>query len=209
MEPVEESRLPQVSITWSLKPAIHSFSSNVAPTLEIALTNHDTRPITIYNEFLIPSTILAEGHFDIFDYTTNEQVDQIKTRFCDFPPPSKVHVPLREQLFHTLHPEEPTIFTTAFGRTKTPPRPKHKGENARGQSRGVDGLEIGHHYGLRPGKGWGFIRWWGYGEKDQVINPNGIKLDGRELAYKSKKTPHPGIRVDIDELPELAFECIE
>lgn len=77
------------------------------------------------------------------------------------------------------------------------------------QSRGVDGLEIGHRYGLRPGKGWGYIRWWEYGEKDEVMNPPGGRLDGREMAYSRKKTPHPGIRVHVEALPEIRFECVE
>ncbi|KAI4095312.1 MAG: hypothetical protein L6R37_007089 [Teloschistes peruensis] len=208
METTGEAPQPEISVTWSLEPTTHSFSKDPSPTLKLHLTNHENRPITIYNEFLIPSVVLAEGHFVIFNYTSDKAVDQIKTRFCDFPPPSKVHVPLREQLFHTLLPGEPTVFTATFGRSKMPSQPKLT-DSGTTQSRGVDGLEIGHRYGLRPGKGWGYIRWWEYGEKDEVMNPPGGRLDGREMAYSRKKTPHPGIRVHVEALPEIRFECVE
>ena len=82
------------------------------------------------------------------------------------------------------------------------------GERDNKQARGVNGLEVGHHYGLRPGKGWGYIRWWQDGEKDAVINPAEGKLDGRELAYRNK-APYPGIRVDVEKLPEIEFWCIQ
>ncbi|KAI4203197.1 MAG: hypothetical protein LQ350_002073 [Teloschistes chrysophthalmus] len=124
METTGEAPQPDTSVTWSLEPTTHSFSKDPSPTIKLQLTNHDSRPITIYNEHLIPSVVLAEGHFIIFDYTSNKTVDQTKTRFCDFPPPSKVHVPLREHLFHTLHPGEPTVFTATFGRSKMPSQPK-------------------------------------------------------------------------------------
>ncbi|KAL8740395.1 MAG: hypothetical protein Q9190_006903 [Brigantiaea leucoxantha] len=207
MEAENVTLQPKIAADWSLEPTTHSFSNNASPVLKLFLTSHDSRPITIYNEFMIPSIVLADGSFDIFDYTENKTVDQIKTRYCDIPPPSKVKVPLREHLFHTLYPGEPVVFTATFGTSKTPSRPKHECE--RNQSRGVHGLEIGHLYGLRPGKDWGFIRWWEYGEKDEVINPPGGKLDGREMAYKHKKTPHAGIRVKVEELPEIRFECVE
>ena len=97
-----EEPLPKISITWSLDPTTHSFSSSSAPTLRLCLINHATRPITIYNEYRNPTTLLAEGRFSIFDHTTNSEVAQLKTRFCDFEPPSKVDVPLGEKMFHNL-----------------------------------------------------------------------------------------------------------
>ncbi|KAI4121166.1 MAG: hypothetical protein LQ338_006529 [Usnochroma carphineum] len=209
----EETSEPAISVSWSLDPPTHSYSSDTAPTLKLSLTSHATRPITIYNEYMNPSIVLAEGHLSIFDHTANVEVDQVKTRYCDFPPPSKVHVPLREQMFHTLYPEVPKVFTGTFGRGKMPPKPKlpesSNGERDKKQARGVDGLEPGHQYSLRPGKGWGYIRWWEYGEKDQVINPPEGRLDGRQVAYNRKKTPHPAIRVNVEELPEIEFWCVE
>ena len=210
-----EERVPEpnVTVNWSLEPRIHSYSSDISPTLKLSLTNHGKRPITIYDEDLNPFTILAEGHLSIFDHTAKSEVDQVKTRFCNIPPPSKVNVPLREQLFHTLYPEVPVVFTTTFGRSKTPSRPKSiNGDNSsrrKSQARGVHGLEPGHHYGLRPGKARGFIRWWEYGEKDEVINPPQGKLDGREVAYDDRKAPHQGIHVNLADLPEIQFWCIE
>lgn len=212
MDVAGKDSTPDISVDWSLEPTTHSYSTGTAPILKLSLTNHDDRPITIYNEHLNPSTVLAEGRLCIFDYTANAEVDQVKTRYCDFPPPSKVHVPLREQILHTLYPQESIVFTATFGRSKMPSKPKLRdgvdGERDHKQARGVDGLEVGHHYGLRPGKGWGYIRWWQYGEKYAVINPAEGKLDGRELAY-GKKVPHPGIRVNVEELPEIEFWCIQ
>ncbi|CAF9922466.1 MAG: hypothetical protein HETSPECPRED_005080 [Heterodermia speciosa] len=204
---------PNVTIDWCLEPTTHSYSSASSPTLKFSLINHGDRPITIYEEHIDPSTILAEGRLSIFDHTTNTDVDQIKTRYCSIAPPSKVHVPLREQLFHTLYSEVPVTFTTTFGRSKTPSRPKSidadDGHGKKDQARGVHGLEPGHRYSLRPGKGWGFVRWWEYGEKEEVMNPPEGKLDGREVAYDHRKAPHPGFHVNVADLPVIDFWCVE
>ena len=201
-----EETLPKVAISWSLDPTTHSFHSPTAPTLRLELTNHDTRPITIYNENFRPGALLAEAQFSIFDNTTNLEVHQSKTIFCNFVPPSYIHVPLPEKSFHTLPPGEPVAFTTRFTlTTEFPPRSKEH----RARVRGVDGLEIGHHYSLRPGSWRGFIRWWDYGEKEEVINPPSGKLDGRKVMYRPKKAPHPGFDVEVEKLPEIQFWCVE
>ncbi|KAL8826338.1 MAG: hypothetical protein Q9170_007442 [Blastenia crenularia] len=207
MESEKNDYQPEIAVAWSLEPNIHSFSGDRTPTLSLSLTNRASRPITFYNEHLCLTRVLAEGHLIIFDYTSNSPVDQTKTRFCDFAPPSKIHVPLRERLFYTLYPGEPLVFSATFGISKTLSR--LKGTSERPQSRGVNGLEIGHQYGLRPGKGWGRIRWWEYGEKEEVMNPPGGILDGRTIAYKHHKTPHPGFNINVMELPEIRFECVE
>ncbi|KAL8847870.1 MAG: hypothetical protein Q9221_007121 [Calogaya cf. arnoldii] len=138
-------------------PTTHSFSSDTSPTLTLSLTNHAKRAIKIYNERLIPSKVRAEGHFLIFDRTANTAVDQLKTRFCDLPPPSKIHVPLGKHMFHTLYPEQPVSFTATFGKSnKSSSQPRLEDQHR--QARGVNGLEIGHEYSLRPGEGWGYIR---------------------------------------------------
>ncbi|KAL8950525.1 MAG: hypothetical protein Q9222_003448 [Ikaeria aurantiellina] len=212
-ENADDESMPTISVDWSLDSTTHSFSSMKAPIWNLFLISHAKQPITIYNEYMNPSRVLAEGKLSIFDHTANVEVDQLKTRFCDIPPPSKVHVPLRENMFHTLYPETPYYFTATFGSGRMPSRPKLPDgvpdQRNRKKARGVDGLEVGHQYSLRPGKGWGYIRWWEYGEKDEVMNPPGGRLDGREVAYKHKKTPHPGIRVKVEELPEIEFQCVE
>ena len=201
-----EETVPMVAVSWSLDPKIHSFHSRSAPTLRLELTNHGTRPITIYNENFRPGTLLAEAQFSIFDNTTNLEVHQSKTIFCNFVPPSYIHVPLPEKSFHTLPPGEPVAFTTRFTlTTEFPPRSKEH----RARVRGVDGLEIGHHYSLRPGSWRGFIRWWDYGDKEEVIIPPSGKLDGRKVMYRPKKAPHPGFDVEVEKLPEIEFWCVE
>ncbi|KAL8974171.1 MAG: hypothetical protein Q9197_001592 [Variospora fuerteventurae] len=189
------------------EPTEHSYSSsNASPTLKVSLTNHATRPITIYNEYMILFRVLAEGKLIIYDRTSDTVVDQMKTHFCEFAPPTKVHVPLPERMFYTLYPMEPVVFTATFGRNKSPSQPVINPH----RPRGVHGLQIGHEYVLRPGKGWGYIRWWEWGEKDEVINPPGRgKLDGREILYKRRKTPHPRLLMNVEELPEIEFRCVE
>ena len=81
---------------------------------------------------------------------------------------------------YTLYPGTPVSFIATFAISKSPPRPSLPHQSLR--PRGIHGLEIRHKYVLRPGQGWGWVRWWEYGEKDEVINPPTGKLDGRTVA---------------------------
>ncbi len=210
-----EEPLPEITVTWSLDPTTHSFSSPTAPTLRLFLTNHADRPVTIYNESLHLPTLLAEGSkFSIYDHTTGSAVRQVLTRFCIFELPSKIHVPLQESMFHTLPPGVPVPIAATFGRGKLTPKPLEPGDPEREQNKntvsGVHNLEVGHHYTLRSETKWRFIRWWEYGEKDEVINPPGGKLDGRKVAFRRRKSPHPSrIRVEMSGLKEIDFWCVE
>ncbi|MCJ1461846.1 hypothetical protein MMC07_000445 [Pseudocyphellaria aurata] len=188
----EDEEIPRIFVSWSLNPTTHSYSNDVAPTLSLALTSHADRPLTIYNDSVLPRHMLVEGKFVIFDVTSNVEVPQRKSRLCFFEPPSKVQVPLREHLFHTLYPEVPVVFETAFGRAT-----------------GVDGLEPEHHYRLGPGQGWGYVRWWEYGEKEEVMNPPSGKLDGRRIAYRHSKNPHQGIYLETGNMSAIDFWCTE
>lgn len=224
----KDERVPNISVSLALDPTTHSYSSSHhAPRLRLTLTSYADRPVTIYNDSLNLGRILAEGKFSILDVTRNdaEEVPQIKARFCDFEPPTKVQVPLRESLFYTLYPEEPLVFEAAFGPSNRVPKPRHQdpddsafpeaGRSSRGgQVRGVDGLEPGHHYRLRACRddkaSWGYIRWWEYGEREEVMNPpGGGRLDGREVAYHHRKSPHRGIRLDVKSIPDIDFWCTE
>ncbi|KAL9637859.1 MAG: hypothetical protein Q9164_001942 [Protoblastenia rupestris] len=218
VDTLDEEPLPDISIEWRLDPTTHSFSRNsTPPTLCLILTSHDKRPITIYDESLSPGHLLAEGKFSIFYHTTNAHVARSKSRFCHFEPPSKIEVPLRESLFHTLYPEVPVVFSTVFGRSNKAPKPALRAEEANVDvkqyphrpGRGVDGLEPNHHYCLRAERGWGYIRWWEYGEKDEVMNPPSGRLDGRTVAYRRSKNPHRGIQLEVQSLPDIDFWCVE
>lgn len=218
-ENASEELPPNISIAWSLDPVTHSHSSSLVPKLRLTLTSHAPKPLTIYNDSLNPGRMLAEGNkFRIFDLTSDLEIQQRKARFCDLEPPSKVHVPLREHLFHTLWPETPHVLETDFGgggkrspddarQLDAPSEPDAK-PPARMRVRGVHGLEPDHGYVLRPGKGWGYIQWWEWGEKDEVMNPAGEKLDGRRMAYR-RKSPHPGVHLDVENLPDIKFWCTE
>ena len=122
---------PLISLEWSLDPSVHSFSNDAAPILSLFLPLHARTPITIYNEHLDPSRLLSQGRFSIFDLITETEVPQAKSRFCDFEPPSKVHVPLRENMLYTLYPGKPTQSRTSFGRGSKI-RPIPQGENQEG-----------------------------------------------------------------------------
>lgn len=103
----------------------------------------------------------------------------------------------------------PVAFAAVFGRGKSTPKPKdpggHESEQSRNKVKGVDGLETGHRYSLRPGSGWEYVLWWDYGETDEVMNPPESRLDGRKAAYRRTKNPHPGIQVEVEKLPEIGF----
>lgn len=209
----EAEEIPCISVSWSLSPTVHSYSNNFAPKLCLILTSHADKPLTIYNESLNPGRMLAEGKFRIFDLTNNLEIQQRKSRFCDFEPPSKVQVSLREHLFHTLYPEIPLVFETDFSGGKHAPQALREPEfafdskNPRMKARGVDGLEPGHHYRLESEQGWGFIRWWEYGEKEEVMNPPSGRLDGRRIAYGYKSSPHRGIHLDKGNMSGIFFSC--
>ena len=215
VDPPEQESVPVISLNWTLDPTSHSFSSELPPTLCLILTSHADKPITIYNETLNPSRLLCEGKFPIFDQTDSIEVPHHKRIYCDFEPPSKIKVPLREKLFQTLYPEMPLVLATPFGPTDWPPKPFSEGyvkpgvEFSTRRALGVDGLKPGHHYSLRARKGWGQIRWWEYGEKEEVMNPPTGKLDGRKVAYRRSKNPHPPIMLDVKNVQDIDFWCVE
>lgn len=157
--------------------------------------------------------MLAEGKFRIFDLTNNLEIQQRKTRFCNFEPPSKVQAPLREHLFHTLYPEIPLVFETDFGGEKHATKALRGPEFAldskypRMKARGVDGLEPGHHYRLESEQGRGHIRWWEYGEKEEVMNPPSGRLDGRRIAYRHESSPRRGIHLNKGNTSKIFFSC--
>ena len=201
---------PHISVELALDPPIHSYSSDAAPRLRLTLTSHADRPITIYDDGAVasPGRLLAQGSLAVRDVARGVDVPRRKARFCDFEPPRRVAVPLREALFHTLYPETPAAFEAAFGRKSGAPEPLGDADAA-GRLAGVEGLEPGRHYRLRSDGGWGWIRWWEYGEKEAVIDPPGGKLDGRTVAYRHHKNPHPGIRLDTKSIPVVDFWCTE
>ncbi len=215
VDPPEQESVPQISLSWTLDPTTHSYSSDLPPTLSVVLTSHAKRPITFYNDCVKPGRLLYKAAFSIFDCTSGVEVKQRKRIYCVFEPPSKVKVQLPEHMFWTLYPEVPLVFTAAFGPTKEAPKAfsdvytEANVELPPEQARGVDRLIPGHHYRLRAGRSWGRIRWWEYGEKEEVMNPPNGRLDGRELIYRTNKSPHPRIDLHPENLPDIDFWCVE
>lgn len=117
------------------------------------------------------------------------------------------------KLFHTFYLDVPLGFEMNFGGADHAPRALWEPEStvdfkhSRMKARGVDGLEPGHHYRLGPGQGWGCIPWWEYGEKEEVMNPSGGRLNGRRIAYRRNKNPHPAIYLDKGNISDIFFSC--
>ena len=131
---------------------------------------------------------------------------QRRSTRCKIPPPSKVAVPLNEQLFRTLLPGTPLVFSAPFYSTLLA---KDDPNYAAGGG-GVDGLEPGHRYVLaladNPRVSWNFIRWWEYGTKEQVLRGE-KKLDGRAVRFDPG--PHEAIIIDSKSVRDVAFQCPE
>ena len=221
--------IPKITATISLDPLQHSFSSSKAPTLHLNLTSHHTSPITIYADDISPSLMLAYGALEITDLATGLSVSNIKRNYCKFEPPSKVDVPLREDLFYTLHPNTPLTLSTPFthkrSNDESKPLPKSQPDygDANPNSRplstdrtayGVDSLEADHSYRLTMADNSRAnfskeIRWWEYGPKELVVyGEDGIpKLDGRKVHWRTG--PHPSIWIDLSEFNGLTFSCTE
>lgn len=218
-----ENRLkPNISASLSLSPATHSYTNSLAPSLNITVTSHHPEPITIYADDLSPALMLKCGAFIITDLTTGSEVRQSRSTHCRIPPPSKVVVPLNEQLFHTLLPNTPVTLSAPFTRSRPstggkalakddPDYTSHR--SAKHGACGVDGLEPGHNYILSLASNsrvfWDIIRWWEYGTKEQALHADSdeSKLDGRRVSYGPG--PHESIMVDSTSIVSVAFQCLE
>jgi hypothetical protein len=215
MSETQPQSQPRISVSFALDPPYHSFNNDTAPNLIVTLTSQHHKPITIYADDLSPDLMLSCGAFRIVDLATGTDVHQSVRTHCRIPPPSKVQVPLRETLFHTLHPNTPLALSASFGRDRKPLSrydPSYgEDHNGRGNSKGVDGLVPGSRYLLvaaeKPRIQWNSIRWWDYGTRDQVHNRPDGGLNGREVAHE--QGPQPEIVIDPKSVPPIVFECQE
>ncbi|KAI9876542.1 MAG: hypothetical protein M1830_006283 [Pleopsidium flavum] len=87
--------------------------------------------------------------------TTGSEVRQSSQTHCRIPPPSKVAVPLNEDLFHTLLPNNPFTLSAPFTRSRKSTGGKALAKHdpdytsdrsAKHGACGVDRLEPGHRY---------------------------------------------------------------
>ncbi|KAK2756848.1 hypothetical protein FQN53_008548 [Emmonsiellopsis sp. PD_33] len=215
---------PRLSTTLSLSPPKHSFSSSQAPSLNLTLTSHHSEPITIYADNLSPSLMLTSSALTITDLSTGQEVPQLKRTHCVIPPPSKVTVPLRKDLFYTLFPNTPVTFSAPFtrirpgtgGKPLAASDPEYGSDpTAKRGACGVDGLEPGSRYILtlaaNPRVRWDVIRWWEYGTKEQVLYGGSASdepvLNGRDVRFGNG--PHEPIVVDLANVDYVTFECQE
>ena len=213
---------PEISVSISITPATHSYASPQAPKLNLIITSHHSDPITIYADDLSPSLMLACGAFTITCLTTGCEVKQTVRTHCRIPLPSKVPVPLNEQLFHTLLPNHPLTLSAPFSRSRTDtggrPLPQlhpdyASDRRARSGACGIDGLEPGNDYVLSlartPRIPWNIIRWWEYGTHEQVLYPDGNEsaLDGWKVRFS--RGPHEAITIDTTSIGVVTFHCRE
>ena len=189
-----DTATPKISASLSIDPQTLSFTDPQIPTLRVTLISHHLSPITVYADDLSPALMLTCGAFTIDDLSNGTEVKQRVRTHCRIPPPTKVVVQLREDLFHTLLPETPVTFTTPFSHHRF-------------------GLQAGHRYLLRPADvprvPWKSVRWWEYGTKEEVLAPDaaGRRLDGRRVMWG--KAPHEAIELDVDGDGYVYFECEE
>ena len=213
---------PIILASISITPATHSYANPQAPKLTLIITSQHSDPITIYADDLSPSLMLACGAFTITSLTNGCEIKQSVRTNCRIPPPSKVTVPLNEELFHTLLPNDPLTLSAPFSRSRTESggRPLAKSDpdyasdrTARFGACGVDGLEPGNDYVLSlastPRVHWNTIRWWEYGTKEQVLHPEGNEsaLDGRKVKFG--RGPHEAITIDTTSIRPVTFQCRE
>lgn len=219
---MESQSRPGISVSLSLSPDTYALASSQIPNLNITITSHYPVPITIYADDLSPSLMLKCGAFIITSMTTGSEIKQIKSTHCRIPPPSKVAVPLNENLFHTLFPNIPLTLSAPLARNRTGTSGKPPGKDyldytshrsAKYGACGIDALEPGHKYALslasNPRVWWDTIRWWEYGTKEQVLHVNGNenKLDGRRVKFGPG--PHEAIQVDRKSIRVVTFQCLE
>ena len=212
---------PIISVSISITPATHSYANQQAPKLSLIVTSQHSEPITIYADDLSPSLMLTCGAFTITSLTADCDIKQSIRTHCRFEPPSKVTVPLNEQFFHTLLPNDPLTLSAPFtrSRTETGGRPLAKSHpdyashrTARSGACGVDGLEP-DDYAIKlassPRVHWNTIRWWEYGTKEQVLHPDGNEsaLDGRKVRFG--RAPHEAITIDTTSIRAVMFHCRE
>ena len=214
-EHVKNNRqLPKILVSLNLDLPVHSFSSDKAPTLTVTITSLHEKPITIYGDELRPNLMITYGAFKLIDLSTGDVVHHSRRRYCKIPPPTKVEVPLQEELLHTLMPNIPLSLSAPFGLDRKPLAGSdvdRKDPRASIGAVGVDGLYPGHRYQLlaaeQPGINWNSIHWWEYGTKVEVLNSPSGKPDGREARYGHG--PHPAIVIDPKSVSPIEFECID
>ena len=220
---MDKQSKPIISVSISITPANYSYSNQQAPNLNLIVTSQHPEPITIYADDLSPSLMLVCGAFTITNLANGCEIEQSVRTNCRFLPPSKVAVPLNEQLFHTLLPNHPLTLSAPFSRSRaeTGGRPLVKSHpdyasdrTARYGACGVDGLEPGNHYLLslasKPrAPHWRTIRWWEYGTREQVLHPNGNEstLDARKVRFG--RAPHEAIEIDTTSIGIVTFRCWE
>jgi hypothetical protein len=202
--------VPSISISMSLTPNPHSYSSLTPPILSLTVTSHASRPLTImtWHTLLYPDLALVQSAFRIRDLTAGTEADQTRIQLS--------RLPLRRQIgsydegrFLTLFPEQPATVSTPFGNHTERPRPEGHPERmkqcARGQIprrvRGVDGLVVGRKYELSV-CGCLKVWWWRWGTREEVLEPEG----GPNWSMGESET---AFEIDAEEIEPVTFHVVE
>ena len=208
---------PKISASISISPTTSSFANPQALSLNLTILSDHSYPITIYADDSSPALMLKCGAFIITDLSTGSEVKQSISTHCRIPPPTKVAVPVSENILHTLLPNTPLTLSAPFTwkhtstGNKTSATDSTNNTNDRKSKLGayvVDGLEPGQGYALslasKPRIHWTSIRWWEYGTKEEVLRSG---LDGRKVRYSPG--PHEAIAVDTTGIGAVAFRFQE
>ncbi|KAK5115810.1 hypothetical protein LTR85_009404 [Meristemomyces frigidus] len=176
-----ESHVPGITIHIAIEPTMYSVSQSAElPTLNLTVTLHASRPITV---FTFPTALnlrlaLMRNNFCCDDMTTGEPVWLERTKGPQRPAVRRSKQSQDEKYFLELHPGQPTTVSYPFVLVSGW---KHRGE-AGPQGRGPELTSVyrGQEYRnfLEPGHTYRFslaedqsIDWWRYGTRNEVLEP--------------------------------------
>lgn len=204
---------PLISISLSLAPNPHRYSSPSPPLLSISAVSHASRPLTIltWHTLLHPHLALRQSASRITDLTSGAEVGQTTVQLSRAPLQRRAGA-ADEQFFLTLFPEQPVTVNTPLGYpvgANGPSRPEgHPGrlrQSARGaiprRVCGVDGLVVGRHYQLSVYGGLE-VHWWRWGTREEVLEPEGSR--NADLGESEER-----FEIDGKEIQPVTFRVIE
>jgi hypothetical protein len=108
---------PEISVTLSLDPNPHSYSSPIPPTLSITLISHADKPLTVFawSNIFRPSLALLQEAFSIKNLTAQNEIHPQHTVSISRMPFKRLKCHSDEQYFLALSPGEPLTVTATFG----------------------------------------------------------------------------------------------
>lgn len=206
--------LPVVSVRIWVDPPVYSLSNAEPPLLNIAVTSHASRPITVLTWHKIlhveppGGRVFTSRTLEIFDLDAQRRMWH--RHFQPLRPPfMRLLGDADDKNFTTLHPEVPVLRSWSLIQarswvrkgpddpvTYTPKNgPRNKEEHLRY-------LEPGHKFQIRFVDGRAAFGWWAWGSKQDVLEPAGTQPSAAYLELSEQ----PSIELVYEDLAE--FEII-